>query len=269
MIMTGKRMSTGIATGPQEKRVSPPRKEFSKRANITSLAQYRRLYNESIRSPEKFWSRAAKNELLWFKPWTKVLRWKEPFAQWFPGGQLNVSYNCLDRHLDTPTANKAALIWEGEPAGPGKPGEERTLTYKQLHREVCRFANVLKRNGARKGDRVLIYLPMVPEAAVAMLACARIGAVHSVVFGGFSAQSVADRVYDSQARLVITADGGFRRGAVVPLKQNVDEALTLKDAQGELLAWTIEKVIVLCRAHNEVELRPGRDVWWHDEIKHV
>ena len=193
--------------------------------------------------------------MIWFKPWTKVLEWKEPFAKWFVGGQLNVSYNCLDRHLGTPTANKAALIWEGEPAAPGKPGEERTLTYKQLHHEVCRFANVLKRNGIKKGDRVLIYLPMVPEAAIAMLACARIGAVHSVVFGGFSAQSVADRIQDSQAKLVITADGGFRRGAVVPLKQNVDEALTLKDPQGDLLAKTIEKVIVLRRADNEVAVR--------------
>src|SRR5213075_2533630 len=168
-----------------------------------------------------------------------------------------------------PTANKAALIWEGEPASPGKRGEERTFTYKQLHHEVCLFANVLKRNGAQKGDRVLIYLPMVPEAAVAMLACARIGAVHSVVFGGFSAQSVADRIHDSQAKLVVTADGGFRRGTVVPLKQNVDDALTLKDAQGETLAKSIEKVIVLRRANNEVQFQEGRDLWWHSEVEHV
>ena len=236
---------------------------------MESLARYRQLYNESIRSPEKFWARQAKQELVWFKPWKKVLQWKEPFAQWFAGGQLNVSYNCLDRHLDTPVANKAALIWEGEPAAAGKPGEERTLTYKQLHREVCLFANVLKRHGLKKGDRVLIYLPMVPEAAIAMLACARIGVVHSVVFGGFSAQSVADRICDSQARLVITADGGFRRGSVVPLKQNVDEALTLKDAQGNLLAATIEKVIVLRRANNPVQFQDGRDLWWHQEIERV
>src|SRR6266850_1546540 len=249
-----------------EERVFPPAREFSKRAHISSLAQYRKLYHESIRSPEKFWAKQAKNELLWFKPWTKVLQWKEPFAKWFVGGQLNVSYNCLDRHLGTARANKAALIWEGEPAGPGKLGEERTLTYKQLHYEVCQFANVLKRNGIKKGDRVLIYLPMVPEAAIAMLACARIGAVHSVVFGGFSAQSVADRIKDSQAKLVITADGGFRRGAVVPLKQNVDEGLTLKDADGDLLAKSIEKVIVLRRAGNQVQFREGRDLWWHEEI---
>src|SRR5260370_5755496 len=232
----------GITSVLHETRVFRPHREFSKRAHIKSLAQYKKLYNESIRAPEKFWGKQAKNELIWFKPWKKVLEWKEPFAKWFDGGQLNVSYNCLDRHLNTTAANKAALIWEGEPASPRKTGEERTLTYKQLHHEVCRFANVLKRNRVGKGDRVLIYLPMVPEAAIAMLACARIGAVHSVVFGGFSAQSVADRIHDSQARLVITADGGFRRGAVVPLKQNVDEALLLKDAGGERRAKSIEKV---------------------------
>ncbi len=253
----------------QEERVFPPPKDFSKRSHIKSLAHYRKLYNDSIRSPEAFWGRQAKNELVWFKPWKKVLQWKEPFAKWFVGGKLNVAYNCLDRHLNTPTANKAALIWEGEPATPGKPGEERTITYKQLHREVCQFANVLKRNGLKRGDRALIYLPMVPEAAVAMLACARIGAVHSVVFGGFSAQSVADRIHDSQARLVITADGGFRRGAVVPLKKNVDEALTLNDERGNLLAKTIEKVIVLRRACNEVHIEAGRDVWWHRELDRV
>jgi acetyl-CoA synthetase len=257
---------TSVST---ESRVFPPRKDFSKTAHLKSLAQYRKLYNESIRSPEKFWGKQAKNELVWFKPWKKVLDWKEPFAKWFVGGQLNASFNCLDRHLGTATANKAALIWEGEPASAGRPGEERTLTYKQLHHDVCRFGNVLKRSGIKKGDRVLIYLPMVPEAAIAMLACARIGAVHSVVFGGFSAQSVADRIFDSQAKLVITADGGFRRGAVVPLKQNVDEALLLKDAKGELLAKSIEKVVVLRRANNEVRIEEGRDVWWHRELDYV
>jgi hypothetical protein len=145
-------------------------------------------------------NRFPKAELVWFKPWRKVLKWDEPFAQWFVGGQLNVSYNCLDRHLGTPLANKAALIWEGEPAAPGKPGEERTLTYKQLHHEVCRFANVLKRNGITRGDRILIYLPMVPEAAIAMLACARIGAPHSVVFGGFSTESLRERMNDCGAK---------------------------------------------------------------------
>jgi acetyl-CoA synthetase len=233
------------------------------------MAQYRALYNESIRQPEKFWGRAAKEELVWFKPWKKVLQWKLPNAKWFAGGRLNVCYNCLDRHLGTPVANKAALIWEGEPAGPGIPGEERTYTYKQLHHEVCVFANVLKRNGIKKGDRVIIYLPMVPEAAIAMLACARLGAVHSVVFGGFSAQSVADRIFDCQAKLVVTADGGFRRGGVVPLKKSVDEALGLKDAHGHLLAKTIEKVIVLRRTNHEVHIQEGRDVWWHRESEYV
>jgi acetyl-CoA synthetase len=261
--------STSIESVLQEHRIFTPNKEFARRAHIKSLSQYRKLYEQSIRTPDKFWAKQAKNELVWFKPWKKVLVWKEPFAKWFVGGRLNVSYNCLDRHLGTATANKAALIWEGEPAAPGKPGEQRTLTYKQLHREVCMCANVLKRNGLKKGDRVLIYLPMVIESAVAMLACARLGAVHSVVFGGFSAQSVADRIQDSQARFVITADGGFRRGAVVPLKQNVDEALNLKDAQGELLAKTIQKVLVLRRAENKVEMQPGRDVWWHEELLHV
>jgi acetyl-CoA synthetase len=261
--------STSIESVLQEHRVFPPPKAFSKAAHLKSLAEYRKLYRESVESPEKFWGKQAKAELNWFKPWTKVLQWKAPFARWFVGGQLNVSDNCLDRHLGTATANKAALIWEGEPAAPGKPGEERTLTYKQLHHEVCRFANVLKRHGIKKGDRVLIYLPMVPEAAIAMLACARIGAVHSVVFGGFSAQSVADRIQDSQAKMVITADGGFRRGAVVPLKQNVDEALTLKDAKGALLAKTIEHVVVLRRTNNEVYFQDERDLWWHEEMAEV
>src|SRR6266702_2045183 len=238
-----------------ELRVFKPRKEFAETAHISSLAQYRKLYNQSVKAPEKFWANQARNELVWFKPWKKVLQWKEPFAKWFVGGRLNVSYNCLDKWLDTPTANRAALIWEGEPATDGKPGEERVLTYKQLYREVCRFANVLKRNGIGKGDRIIIYLPMVPEAAIAMLACARIGAVHSVVFGGFSAQSVADRIFDCQAKMAITSDGGFRRGAVVPLKKNVDEALTLKDAKGNLLAKTIEHVIVLRRAGNEISFQ--------------
>ncbi len=261
--------ATSIESVLHENRIFHPSREFTKRAHVKSLAQYKKLYKESVTSPDKFWGKQAKAELIWFKPWKKVLQWQEPFAKWFVGGQLNVSYNCLDRHLGTPTANQAALIWEGEPAAPGKPGEERTLTYKQLHHEVCRFANVLKRQGLERGDRVLIYLPMVPEAAIAMLACARIGAVHSVVFGGFSAQSVADRIQDSQARLVITADGGFRRGAVVPLKQNVDEALALKDAQGELLAKTIEKVIVLRRTGTDVSFQTGRDLWWHEEIAQV
>jgi acetyl-CoA synthetase len=259
----------GITSVSTEKRVFKPAKTFSERARVRSLAEYQKLYNESVRSPEKFWDKQAKNELVWFKPWKKVLDWKEPFAKWFVGGQLNVSHNCLDKWLGTPHANKAALIWEGEPAAPGKPGEERALTYKQLHREVCLFANVLKRNGIKKGDRIIIYLPMIPEAAIAMLACTRIGAVHSVVFGGFSAQSVADRMADCQAKMAITSDGGFRRGTVVPLKKNVDEALMLKDAHGNLLAKTVERIIVLRRAGNEINFQAGRDLWWHEEMTQV
>jgi acetyl-CoA synthetase len=248
------RKANSITSVLQEDRVFPPSKEFSARAHVRSMGEYRKLYKESIDDPEGFWGRMAEKELVWFKPWKQVLKWKVPDAKWFVGGKLNVSSNCLDRHLNTSLANKAALIWEGEPAAPGKVGEERTLTYRQLHREVCQFANVLKRNGVRKGDRVIIYLPMVPEAAVAMLACTRIGAVHSVVFGGFSAQSVADRIFDCQAKLVITADGGFRRGAIVPLKKNVDDALEIKDAKGKLLSRSVEKVIVLRRAENEVHI---------------
>jgi len=249
-----------------EDRVFPPAASFSQKAHIKSLEEYRQLYQESVRSPDAFWAARAKEELVWSSPWERVLEWREPFAKWFVGGKLNVSYNCLDRHLDTAVGNRAALIWEGEPAGPGKTGEERTLTYRQLHREVCLFANVLKRHGIKSGDRILIYLPMVPEAAIAMLACSRIGAVHSVVFGGFSAHSVADRIADCGAKMVITADGGFRRGAVVQLKKNVDESLTLKDSHGELLAKSIETVVVLRRTNSEVTMHANRDVWWHDEI---
>ncbi len=255
-----------ITSVMQEDRSFPPSQDFSKGAHIQSLEEYHRLYNESLQAPEVFWGRQAETHLNWFRPWDQVLEWQEPFAQWFVGGLLNASYNCLDRHLNTPVANQAAIIWEGEPATSNQSGEERVLTYKQLHREVCRFANVLKKHGIQKGDRILIYLPMVPEAAIAMLACARIGAVHSVVFAGFSAQSVADRINDSQARMVITADGGFRRGHTVPLKQNVDEALAIKDPQGGLLAKSIEKVIVLRRTGQEVSMAAGRDVWWHEEI---
>ncbi len=260
---------TNIESLLKETRVFKPSKDFAAQAHIKSLAQYQRLWQESVKQPEKFWAKQATQELVWFKPFTKVLQWKEPFAKWFIGGRLNVSSNCLDRWLGSGVANQAALIWEGEPATDGKPGEERVLTYKQLHREVCRFANVLKRNGIGKGDRVLIYLPMVPEAAIAMLACTRVGAIHNVVFGGFSAQSVADRIQDSGAKLVITADGGYRRGAVVALKKNVDEALRLTDAQGASLTSTIEKVIVLRRTWNEVHIEEGRDVWWHRELEYV
>jgi acetyl-CoA synthetase len=253
----------------QEGRVFRPPRGFSERARIKSLARYQRLYRDSIRAPDAFWKKQALEELVWMRPFRRVLEWKEPDAKWFGGGLLNVSANCLDRWLGTPTANKAALIWEGEPAATNKPGEVRVFTYNQLHREVCLFSNVLKRNGVKAGDRVLIYLPMIPEAAIAMLACARVGAVHSVVFGGFSAQSVADRIADCKAKLVITADGGYRRGAIVQLKKNVDDALALKDASGALLAQSVERVLVVQRAGNEVHVREGRDVWWHRELDHV
>jgi acetyl-CoA synthetase len=237
-----------------EKRVFKPAKEFARKARIKSLAQYRKMYRESMRRPDAFWVREAK-ELIWRKPWKKVLEWKAPFAKWFVGGQLNLSENCLDRHLDSPRRNKAAIIWEGE------PGEKRTLTYQQLYREVCRFANVLKRNKIRKGDRVIIYLPTIPEAAIAMLACARIGAVHSVVFGGFSADSIRDRIADSGATALITADGSYRRGAIVPLKNNVDHALSG--------GTSVKRVIVFKRAGNEIHMEEGRDVWWHRELEYV
>src|SRR5438046_559412 len=200
-------MGKDIESHLVEKRVFKPAKEFAKKARIKSLAQYQKMYRESIRRPETFWAREAK-ELTWRKPWKKVLVWKPPFAKWFVGGRLNLSENCLDRHLAGARRNKAAIIWEGE------PGEKRTLTYQQLHREVCRLANVLKRNNIKKGDRVIIYLPNIPEAAIAMLACARIGAVHSVVFGGFSADSIRDRIIDSGAIAVVTADGAYRRGGI-------------------------------------------------------
>src|SRR3954464_14739097 len=237
-----------------EKRVFKPSKDFSKNSRINSFAQYQKLYRESIRQPDKFWTREAR-ELTWRAPWKTALKWKPPFAQWFVGGKLNVSENCLDRHLQTHRRNKAAIIWEGE------PGENRTLTYQQLHHQVCRFANVLKRNRIKKGDRVIIYLPTIPEAAIAMLACARIGAVHSVVFGGFSADSIRDRIADSGAIAVITADGSYRRGSIVPLKKNVDDAL-----RGET---TVKRVIVFCRAGNDVHIEEGRDVWWHRELEYV
>ncbi len=238
-----------------ESRVFKPSAEFSKKARISSMAQYKKMHEESIKHPDKFFGREAK-ELLWTKPFTKVLEWKCPNAKWFIGGKLNVSENCLDRHLDGPRKTKAALIWEGE------PGEKRVLTYQQLHREVCRFANVLKRNKVKKGDRVIIYMPMIPEAAIAMLACARIGAMHSVIFGGFSAESIKDRVIDCGAKIVITADGGYRRGAVVPLKKNVDDALKGKDTP-------VETVIVYRRTGQDVHIEEGRDVWWHREQEYV
>ena len=247
-------MEENIESHLKETRVFKPSREFAKKARISSLEQYRRMYRESIRNPDKFWAREAR-ELHWQKPWKKVLQWKAPSAKWFVGGKLNLSENCLDRHLQGARRNKAAIIWEGE------PGDKRILTYQQLHREVCRFANVLKRNKIRKGDRVIIYLPAIPEAAIAMLACTRIGAIHSVVFGGFSADSIRDRIADCGATAVITADAGYRRGALVPLKHNVDQALKDKT--------TVKRVIVFRRAGNDIPIEEGRDVWWHRELQYV
>ncbi len=230
----------------REKRVFKPSAAFRKQANINDA----RIHARAARDPEKFWADWAK-QLEWFKPWKKVLEWKPPYAKWFVGGKLNLSVNCLDRHVRTAKRNQAALVWEGE------PGDRRTLTYWELWREVNQFANVLKRLGVRKGDRVAIYLPLIPEAAVAMLACTRIGAVHSVVFGGFSAEALKDRINDAEAKLLITADGGYRRGNLVPLKQFADEALTG--------CPSIKHVVVVRRggADFPVHIKEGRDHWWH------
>src|SRR5881628_4243486 len=247
-------MHNNIESHLVETRVFKPPRAFSSKARIKSLAQYRRMYRESIRQPAKFWTREAK-ELVWRAPWKKVVDWKPPFAKWFVGGKLNVSYNCLDRHLEGEHAwrrTKAAIIWEGE------PGDVRTLTYGQLHAEVCRFANALQALGVGKGERVAIYMPMIPELPIAMLACARIGAAHSVVFGGFSAASLRDRINDAQAKVLITADGGFRRGQVVPLKKMADEAL--EDSP------SIEHVVVVKRSAVDaaVTMKAGRDRWYHE-----
>ncbi|MEK7474840.1 MAG: acetate--CoA ligase [Candidatus Coatesbacteria bacterium] len=233
----------------EEKRVFPPPKAFTDQANARDGA----IYAEAAKDPEAFWARMA-GELKWTKPWTKVLDWNPPHAQWFVGGQLNVSENCLDRHLAGWRRNKAAIIWEGE------PGDERVLTYADLHREVSKFSNVLKGLGIGKGDRVNIYLPMIPEAAVAMLACTRIGAVHSVVFGGFSAESLRERINDAGAKLLITADGGWRRGKILPLKAVADEAV--KDCP------TITKTVVVRRVGEAAgaSFDPARDVWYHEEM---
>jgi len=224
---------------------------------ITSFEQYEQDYKKSVENPEQFWGEVAQN-FQWRKPWFKVLSWnfKEPEIKWFEGAKLNITENCLDRHLAT-NGDKPAIIWE-----PNNPEEESvTLTYKMLHERVCRFANVLKRNGAKKGDRICIYMPMVPELAVAVLACARIGAVHSVIFGGFSAKSIADRINDSQCKLVITADGAYRGNKQIPLKDVIDDAL--------IGCPTVEKCIVLTHVRTPVSMLKGRDVWWEDEVKHV
>ncbi len=243
----------GIDVLMAEKRIFPPSKEFSERAHIKSMAQYEEIYKRSIEDPEGFWAEMAEKNLTWFKKWDRVLEWnfEKPEIKWFQGGKLNASYNCLDRFINTPIRNKAAIIWEAD------DGSYKTYTYQQLYHEVNRFANVLKRHGVTKGDRVTIYLPMIPELPIAMLACARIGAIHSVVFGGFSSQALRDRIQDCQAKLLITADRGVRGGRLVPLKANADAALHECPC--------VEKVIVVKRTDG-VDMEPGRDLWWHEEI---
>jgi acetyl-CoA synthetase len=240
---------TNIDSVLDEQRSFEPSAEFSQKAQIKSLAEYEALYQESVEQPEKFWARAAE-ELHWFKRWDKVLEWNVPWAKWFVGGEINLSYNCLDRHVQTARKNKAALIWESE------PGEVRTYTYQQLWKEVQKFANVLKDLGVRKGDRVAIYMGMTPELPIAMLACARIGAPHSIVFGGFSANALVDRIHDSHAVAVITQDGSYRRGAEVKLFPAVEEALKS--------CPSVKHVVIYKRTGTAINSTPGRDHWWHE-----
>ena len=241
-----------IANVLNETRVFPPSDSFAKRSLIGSMAAYNAIYEESLADTEAFWATQAREHLHWFEPFHTTLEWNKPFAKWFVGGKTNVSFNCLDVHILGGRGDRVALHWEGE------PGDRRTITYSELLADVCRFANGLKQLGIQKGDRVSIYMPMVPELAVAMLACARIGAIHSVIFGGFSAEAISDRNNDAQARLLITADGGWRRGKALPLKPTADEALAKSP--------TVEKCIVLKRIDSAPEMKPGRDVWWHDLV---
>ena len=231
-----------------EEKPIPPPEEFSKKARVRSLEDYREMYAAAAADPEAFWGEQAKL-LHWFEAPKKVLDWNPPHAKWFVGGKLNVSYNCLDRHLEK-NSNKPALMWEAE------DGSAIQYTFAELHERVCQFANVLGSLGVKPGDCVAIYMPMVPELAIAMLGCARVGAVHSVIFGGFSATAIADRVADCKAKILITADGGFRRGKIVPLKETADAAMKS--------CPTIEKSIVVQRTKEEVGWQEGRDLWWHE-----
>jgi acetyl-CoA synthetase len=238
----------------QEERVFQPPVEFAAGAHIKSFAEYEQIYSQAAADPQAFWAAAAEN-LHWFKKWDAVLEWNEPHAKWFVGGRINASYNCLDRHLETWRKNKAAIIWEGE------PGEVRTMTYQQLHRQVSKFANVLKKIGIKTGDRAALYMPLVPELAIAMLACARIGATHTVIFGGFSADAIRDRVNDGECKLVVTADGGFRRGGEIKLKETVDAAVAQTPS--------VQNVIVFKRTGSKVPMKLGRDYWWHELMETV
>jgi acetyl-CoA synthetase len=243
-------MKDRIDTLLDEQRSFAPPSAFRSAAHVKDDTTYRRAREDR----EGYWAAWAR-ELAWFRPWERVLEWKPPHAKWFLGGKLNASVNCLDRHVQGGRGDKVALVWEGEP----EPREVRKLTYRELHGLVCRFANVLKRLGVTRGDRVAIYMPMVPEVVVAMLACARIGAIHTVVFGGFSAESLGDRINDAQAKVLVTADAGYRRGATVPLKRNADEALGGTPS--------IRHVIVLRRTGESVPMQPARDHWWHELIE--
>jgi acetyl-CoA synthetase len=254
--MTSKSSGTGQEEGvirsvSRETRLFPPPPDFVAKARIKDKGEYDRLYQRSLKDPEGFWGDMAKAELAWTKPFSIVKSGEVPWVKWFEDGELNLSANCLDRQLAT-RGDKPAIVFEGE------PGDERTLTFKQLHAEVCRFAGALRALGVKRGDRVAIYMPMVPEAAIAMLACARLGAPHTVIFGGFSAEALRDRINDCTAKVCITADGGWRRGKVVPLKANVDRALAQTPS--------IEKCVVLKRTGGDVSMQAGRDVWWHDVI---
>ncbi len=247
-------MSDSIESVLQEARRFAPPKGFRSAARLSDPEEFERLYRQSLDDPEAFWSTAA-SDLHWFKPWDKVLEWEEPHAKWFVGATTNLSYNCLDLQVARGLANKVALYWEGE------PGDRRVITYGEMLREVSKFSNVLQDRGVGLGDVVAIYMPMIPEALVAMLACARVGATHSVVFGGFSSSALADRINDAKAKLVVTADGGYRRGAVLPLKPAVDEALERCES--------VKSVIVVRRAQNDIDMEPRRDVWYHDLMRHA
>jgi acetyl-CoA synthetase len=247
----------GIEVYLDERRVFPPREKFAMNAHIKSMDEYEKLYKWSVEDPDDFWAEMADKNISWFKKWDKVLEYNfdKPEIKWFQGGKLNVSYNCLDRYVQSPSfRNKAAIIWEAD------DGSYKTYTYQQLYREVNRFANVLIKKGVKKGDRVSIYLPMIPELAISMLACARIGAIHSIVFGGFSASALRDRMQDCASSLLITADEGIRGGRFVPLKVNADMALTE--------CPTVKTVIVVNRSgkQDHIDMEPGRDCWWHDEM---
>ena len=233
-----------------EERTFPPSAEFAANAYVKSFQDYEKMYAEAEADLPAFWAKQAE-ALDWFAPWEKVLDWEPPHAKWFSGGKINASYNCLDRHLET-SGDKTAIIWEGE------PGEERRLSYRELHAEVSKFANVLKGLGVEKGDRVAVYMPLVPELAIAILACSRIGAPHTVIFGGFSADSIRDRVNDCGCKAIITADGGYRRGREIRLKPIVDEAIAE--------CPTIENVVVFRRTGTEIDMQQGRDHWWHDLV---